>query len=173
VDNLDHSYWPRHLPHTPTPPQVRLEEHLDVSARRYPDKAAFIFYGSRLTYRQLHDQVEKLAGDSQAQGLRDAAACDGGAAVEGGGDLCHVWLTGANRSAAKADAPCGSADRPLSRQDLIAKYQRLARRASGDSEVLRVQAEVLELETLPNISSLTAMRQVAPARSQQSSIAAR
>jgi fatty-acyl-CoA synthase len=71
MNNLHHPHWPRHLPHALTPPHARLEEHLEVSARRYPDKAAFVFYGSKFTYRQLHEQVEKLAGYlQQACGLQ-------------------------------------------------------------------------------------------------------
>ena len=41
--------WPKHLPTSLTVPQTSLWYNLEVSAARYPDKAATIFYDSRLT----------------------------------------------------------------------------------------------------------------------------
>jgi fatty-acyl-CoA synthase len=54
--------WPKRLPKAMTAPDTTLWFNLDVSARRYPDKAAFIFFDTVLTYRQLHEAVESLAG---------------------------------------------------------------------------------------------------------------
>lgn len=50
------------MPHMLTVPDTSVYVNLEVSARRYPDKAAIIFYDALITYRQLHAEVEALAG---------------------------------------------------------------------------------------------------------------
>ena len=60
-----HPHWPTGLPHTLTAPQTSVYENLEISARRYPDKVAIIFYDSILTYAQLHAEVLALAGHLQ------------------------------------------------------------------------------------------------------------
>jgi fatty-acyl-CoA synthase len=54
--------WPRHLPTSLTTPRTSVWYNLEVSATRYPDKAATIFYDSRLTYAELARDAERLAG---------------------------------------------------------------------------------------------------------------
>ena len=54
--------WPRHLPTSLTTPRTSVWYNLEVSAKRYPDKAATIFYDSRLTYAELARDAERLAG---------------------------------------------------------------------------------------------------------------
>jgi fatty-acyl-CoA synthase len=51
-------------------PETTLWFNLEVSARRYPDKAACIFFGRELTYAELHRQAELLAGWLQAHGVQ-------------------------------------------------------------------------------------------------------
>ena len=58
----DHPHWPRHLPHRLTPPEGSLYEQLATSARRYPRKSAFIFYGAELSFSALKADVDALAG---------------------------------------------------------------------------------------------------------------
>jgi fatty-acyl-CoA synthase len=48
-----HDFWPARLPWTVSGPQTSLWHNLDISALRYPDKAAVVFMGSVWTYRQL------------------------------------------------------------------------------------------------------------------------
>ena len=62
--------WPRRLPPTLVVPATTLWFNLEVSARRYPDKAAYVFFGRRLSYAELHDQAQALAGWLQAHGVR-------------------------------------------------------------------------------------------------------
>ncbi len=62
--------WPRRLPHRLTPPDTSVWHNLAVSALRYPDKPATVFFGSVLTYRQLMQQAERLAAWLQAQGVQ-------------------------------------------------------------------------------------------------------
>ena len=54
--------WPKHLPTSLTVPQTSVWYNLEVSARRYPGKAAVIFYGSRLSYADLARDAGRLAG---------------------------------------------------------------------------------------------------------------
>ncbi len=55
-------YRPKRLPAHLTVPQTSLIDNLEVTARRYPDKPATIFYDSMLSYAQLKDHVERMAG---------------------------------------------------------------------------------------------------------------
>ncbi len=61
--------WPARLPRQLVIPNTTLWFNLAVSAQRYPDKAAYVFFGCALSYRQLHSQAEQLAGWLQAHGV--------------------------------------------------------------------------------------------------------
>ena len=63
-------FWPRRLPHSITLPQTSLWDNLAVNARRYPDKAALIFFGTAVTYQQLADSAERLAAKLVALGVQ-------------------------------------------------------------------------------------------------------
>jgi fatty-acyl-CoA synthase len=58
-------YWPPDLPLTLELPKTSLDYNLEVSARRYPDRAAIVYYENVITYRQLDTQVDALAGFMQ------------------------------------------------------------------------------------------------------------
>ncbi|MBW4935248.1 long-chain fatty acid--CoA ligase [Marinobacter sp. F4206] len=62
--------WPHELPKTMTLPQTSVFTNLDITARRYPDHTAIIFYDAPITYRRLLDEVEAMAGYLQAQGVK-------------------------------------------------------------------------------------------------------
>ncbi len=62
--------WPARLPRELAVTETTLWSNLDVTARRYPHKAAYRFFGSDLSYRDLHRQAEALAGWLQAHGVR-------------------------------------------------------------------------------------------------------
>jgi fatty-acyl-CoA synthase len=51
-------------------PETTLWFNLEVAARRYPGKAAFVFFGRTLTFAELKQQAERLAGWLRAQGLQ-------------------------------------------------------------------------------------------------------
>lgn len=55
-------YWPQSLPGSMTFPRNTLYFNLEVSATRYPDKPAIVFYDSVLTYAELRQEVDSLAG---------------------------------------------------------------------------------------------------------------
>jgi fatty-acyl-CoA synthase len=60
-------FWPKGLPHDITAPATPLFYNLEVSAVRYPDKPALIFYDTPLTFRELKDHAEALAGYLQQE----------------------------------------------------------------------------------------------------------
>lgn len=55
-------HWPKHIPRHLTVPETTLYANLEISARRYPEKTATVFYDGRLSYRELNRQVELMAG---------------------------------------------------------------------------------------------------------------
>jgi fatty-acyl-CoA synthase len=70
---LDHErhleHWPPGLPTELDYPQTSVYVNLEVSARRYPELPALIFYGAVLSYRQTDSQVCALAGYLQHLGI--------------------------------------------------------------------------------------------------------
>jgi fatty-acyl-CoA synthase len=70
MTDSQHPHWPAHLARHLTIPETGLHDNLAVSARRYPDKPALIFYATALSYRQLAAEVELIAGWLWAQGVR-------------------------------------------------------------------------------------------------------
>jgi len=64
-----HKFWPSRLPHTITVPATSLWHNLAISALRYPDKPATVFFGAVLTWAQLKTAAERLAGRLQALGV--------------------------------------------------------------------------------------------------------
>lgn len=58
------------VPHTLQYPSVPLHWFLEESARRFPNRAATIFQGARLTYRQLDDLANRFANALLALGVR-------------------------------------------------------------------------------------------------------
>jgi fatty-acyl-CoA synthase len=62
MNTAHYAQWPAGLPHELNPPETSVYVNLDISARRYPNKAALIFYGRELSYRELQEEVDALAG---------------------------------------------------------------------------------------------------------------
>ena len=62
--------WPDDLPKTMTLPQTSVFTNLEISALRYPDHPAIIYYDSKITFRELLAEVEALAGYLQHQGVK-------------------------------------------------------------------------------------------------------
>ncbi|NPC55388.1 long-chain fatty acid--CoA ligase [Caenimonas soli] len=65
-----HKFWPKRLPHALNPPATSLWDNLEISARRYPDKAALVFFGRVFSYRELVDKAQRLAATLSALGLK-------------------------------------------------------------------------------------------------------
>ena len=64
-----YAVWPRELPKSLALPRTSVFTNLEISARRYPDRNAIVFYDAPMTYRQLFREVEAMAGYLQAQGV--------------------------------------------------------------------------------------------------------
>jgi fatty-acyl-CoA synthase len=65
-----HKIWPKRLPRELAVPQTSLCFNLQVSAARFPDKPAYLFFGRPLSYAQLQAQAEALAGWLHSVGVR-------------------------------------------------------------------------------------------------------
>ncbi|MFM0339346.1 long-chain-fatty-acid--CoA ligase [Paraburkholderia fungorum] len=61
------AYWPDGLTHHLSSPQPSLYENLHNAASRYPGKIALHYYGGALSYAQLQQEVEALAGFLQGR----------------------------------------------------------------------------------------------------------
>ena len=64
------AHWPARLPHRITAPATSLWHNLSVSALRYPDKRATVFFDSVLTYADLQRQAEAVASWLALQGVK-------------------------------------------------------------------------------------------------------
>ncbi len=65
-----HTIWPKRLPRALVVPNTTLWFNLEVSARRYPGKAAYQFFGQELSYAALHEQALAIAGWLQSVGVQ-------------------------------------------------------------------------------------------------------
>ncbi|HXS52165.1 MAG TPA: long-chain fatty acid--CoA ligase [Usitatibacter sp.] len=54
--------WPRDLPRSLTLPETSVWVNLEISARRYPGKPAFVCYDNAMTFSRLESEAGKLAG---------------------------------------------------------------------------------------------------------------
>ncbi len=61
--------WPKRLPRALVVPDTTLWFNLEVAATRYPDRAAYLFFGRALSFRQLRDDALALAGWLQRVGV--------------------------------------------------------------------------------------------------------
>ena len=67
---IKNKFWPKRVPRSITPPQTPLWDNLAISAKRYPDKAALVFFGSVLTYSELMQKAERLAAYLSQLGVK-------------------------------------------------------------------------------------------------------
>ena len=68
--DLHYQVWPRRLPHSITPPATSLWHNLAVSALRFPDKPALVFFDRVLSYAEVLRQAERLAATLHRLGVR-------------------------------------------------------------------------------------------------------
>lgn len=68
--DLHFRFWPARLPKSLDYPKMLLPEIIETSAGRYPDKAAVIYYGKRITYRDLQSSVELLVAELHKIGVK-------------------------------------------------------------------------------------------------------
>ena len=65
-----HAVWPDDLPKHLSVPETSLFTNLEISARRFPDKPAIVYYDTLITYTELLREVEALAGYLQHLGVK-------------------------------------------------------------------------------------------------------
>ena len=63
-------FWPPGIPKTLDYPRVPLFNIVEVSAQRFPDKSAIIYYGTRITYSELWDNILNFAGYLKELGIK-------------------------------------------------------------------------------------------------------
>ncbi|MEO8015674.1 MAG: AMP-binding protein, partial [Polaromonas sp.] len=68
--DLHYPFWPKRLPHSITPPQTSLWHNLAVSALRFPDKPALVFFDQALSYAAVMQQAGRLAATLHRLGVR-------------------------------------------------------------------------------------------------------
>jgi len=69
ADRPHFAVWPKRLPRSLVIPETSLWFNVEVAARRFPDRAAYVFFGRSLSFRQLHEQAEAIAGWLQKEGV--------------------------------------------------------------------------------------------------------
>ena len=70
ADRPHFAVWPKRLPHAVVAPETSLWFNVEVAATRFPDRAAYSFFGRELGYRALRDQAEAVAGWLQQAGVQ-------------------------------------------------------------------------------------------------------
>ena len=70
ADRPHFKVWPKRLPRELAVPETSLWYNLEVSATRFPDKPAYLFFGRPLSYRELRRQAEAVAGWLQSVGVK-------------------------------------------------------------------------------------------------------
>ena len=65
-----HAVWPANLPHTLALPQTSLYTNLEISARRYPDRPAIVYYDTPLTYAELDRAAAGIAAGLRERGIQ-------------------------------------------------------------------------------------------------------
>lgn len=68
-DRPHHAIWPRRMPRRLSIPSTTLWFNLEVSAARFPDKPAYLFFGKPLSFGALKAQAEAIAGWLQSVGV--------------------------------------------------------------------------------------------------------
>ena len=69
-DRPHHKIWPKRLPRQLVVPATTLWFNLEVASTRFPDKAAYLFFGQPLSFGELRCQAEAIAGWLQSVGVR-------------------------------------------------------------------------------------------------------
>jgi fatty-acyl-CoA synthase len=70
ADRPHYKVWPKRLPRQLAVPSTSLWYSLEVSATRFPAKAAYVFFGRALAYGELKAQAEAVAGWLQSVGVK-------------------------------------------------------------------------------------------------------
>ncbi len=61
MNTAHYPHWPAGLPYQLTPPATSVYQNLAISAMRHPEKTALVFFDWQISYRELQQQVDRLA----------------------------------------------------------------------------------------------------------------
>ncbi|TFV97075.1 long-chain fatty acid--CoA ligase [Oxalobacteraceae bacterium OM1] len=67
MNTAHYAHWPAGLPYAISTPDTSVYANLDISARRYPQRPAIIFYDTVLSYAQVNEAAISLAGYLQKE----------------------------------------------------------------------------------------------------------
>ena len=70
ADRPHYKIWPKRLPRELAVPETTLWFNLEVAAARFPNKAAYLFFGQPLSFAALKAQAEAVAGWLQSVGVQ-------------------------------------------------------------------------------------------------------
>jgi fatty-acyl-CoA synthase len=70
MDRPHYKFWPTRLPQSITPPATSLWDNLAISAHRYPDKPAIVFFGRVYPYAEVVRLAERLAARLASMGVK-------------------------------------------------------------------------------------------------------
>ena len=63
-------HWPEGVPQNITYPEIPLAEILAATAKKYPSNTAIVFFGKRITYRELDDLCDRFASTLVSLGVK-------------------------------------------------------------------------------------------------------
>ena len=65
-----YAFWPKRVPRSISAPVTSLWRNIAISAERFPDKPALVFFDTTISYAQMQLQAEKLASYMQRHGVK-------------------------------------------------------------------------------------------------------
>jgi len=63
-------HWPEGVPQNLAYPEISLPEVLGATAKKYPNNTAIVFFGKKITYRELDDLCDRFASALASLGVR-------------------------------------------------------------------------------------------------------
>ena len=89
MQDLHFNAWPKGRPFELPALKTTVFENFVLSAGRFPDHPAIIYYDAVITYAELLEQVLDVAGEANATASVDPETCE--RSGEGRAQLCSVW----------------------------------------------------------------------------------
>ena len=108
ADRPHFAVWPRRLPRAVIAPETSLWFNLEVAATRFPDRAAYLFFGRAFSYRECATHAERagrLAAGAGRRGRRPRRAVHAELPAVRGRALRHPARQ-RGRGAGQSDEPC-------------------------------------------------------------------
>jgi hypothetical protein len=62
MPNAHFKFWPSQAMHNLIAPATNMFYNAEVSARRFPNKPFLVYYDTKVTFKEFHDEAERVAG---------------------------------------------------------------------------------------------------------------